>query len=375
MKQIQFVIALIVLGALMSCTLDETKFIAATDSLIFTQGRVAEVEKESLDFAYPGVSFEIKIKAKSVSAVLKDIEGSGQNHFNVIIDGKVVKTIAIDQEKSSYLLADDLDETTFHTVQLFKRTEAFVGVSRFYGFEFTSFKAVDKVEQPAKKLLVVGDSFSCGYGNEVAIAAEDNPEIGFHAKNENNYMAYGAIASRKLNYQYQCVAYSGKGMYRNFDLTEANTLPDIFPLIFPDRQTSQQWGMTKYVPDVIVVKLGTNDFFGETRTPVHAVDSSAYVTTYLDFLTQLKETFPKAQFICVVGGMMSDSWPAGRNNLTKIRSYVNTVIQEANSKLQTDQFHFLEFPHHQEVYGEDWHPTVSWHSTYADVLVNKVQGL
>ena len=113
----------------------------------------------------------------------------------------------------------DLDETQFHTVQLFKRTESFVGVTRFYGFELMGFKAAAEVEKPTKKLLIIGDSFSCGYGNDVELSAEQNPEIGFHAKNENNYLAYGAVAARKLGFQYQCIAYSGRGMYRNFDLS------------------------------------------------------------------------------------------------------------------------------------------------------------
>ncbi len=375
MKKTLIVISLIILGVLMSCSLHESKFIKATDSSIFIQGRVAEVEQYSLDFAYPGVSVTIKIKAKSVAAILKDIDGSGQNYFNVIVDGEVVKTIIVTKEKASYLLVDDLDETTFHTIQLFKRTESFVGISRFYGFDLKGFKEITNPEKPIKKLLVIGDSFSCGYGNGVEMSAENNPGVGFHAKNENNYMAYGAIASRQLNYQYQCIAYSGKGLYRNFDLTKTGTLPDIFPLIFPDKPNGQKWEMTKYIPDVVVVKLGTNDFFGETRIPIQVVDSSTYVSTYLNFLSQLEETFPKAQFICVVGGMMSDSWPAGQDNLSKIRSYVHRVVEETNSRSKTDKFHFLEFPHHQEVYGEDWHPTISWHMKYADLLVNKVEGI
>ncbi len=375
MKKTLIVISLVLLGVLMSCALNDSNFLNATDSSVFIQGRSAEVEKQSLDFAYPGVSVTIKVKAKSVSAVLKDLDGGRQNYFNVIVDGEVVKTLAITEEKESYLLIDDLDESVFHTIQLFKRTESFVGITRLYGFEFTDLKEIINVEKPVKKLLVIGDSFSCGYGNGVEITAENNPEVGFHAKNENNYMAYGALASRKLNYQYQCIAYSGKGLYRNFDLTKTGTLPDIFPLIFPDKPNGQKWEMTKYIPDVIVVKLGTNDFFGETRTPVQMVDSSAYVSTYLNFLSELEKTFPKAQFICVVGGMMSDSWPAGRNNLSKIGSYVHNVVSEANSRSNRDKFHFLEFPHHQEVYGEDWHPTISWHMKYADLLVNKVEGI
>ena len=375
MKKFPFITSVLFLGFLMSCKFNDVKLLHATNSLIFTQGRVSEIEKLSVDFAYPGVSFEIKVKAKSVSAVLMDVGGSAHNHFNVLVDGAVVKTIEVSNKKESYLLVDDLDDATFHTIQLFKRTESFVGVTRFFGFELTGFVATAKVDVPNKKLLIIGDSFSCGYGNDVEFTADQNPETGFHAKNENNYKAYGAIAARELNYQYQCIAYSGRGMYRNFNLSKTNTLPDIFPLIFPDKAESKQWDMKNYIPDVIVIKLGTNDFFGESRSPIQVVDSAAYVTAYLNFVTYLKELFPKAQVVCVVGGMMSDSWPAGRNNLTTMRNYVVTVIEKANTEAKSEKCHYLEFPQHQNVYGEDWHPTASWHLNYAELLIDKVKSL
>lgn len=374
MKKNLFVVFLMALGLLISCDYNKPPFLKATDELVFTQGRVAEVEEGSLDFAYPGVSFEIKVKAKAVYAVLMDVNGSGNNYFNVVVDGNVVKTLQVSKEKKSYLLADELDDSAFHTVQLFKRTESFVGVTRFYGFEFAKYNEATTINKPTKKLLIIGDSFSCGYGNGVEITAEQNPEVGFHAENENNYMAYGAVAARKLDYQYQCIAYSGKGMYRNFDLSTQKTLPEIFPFIFPDSADGGLWHMNKYVPDVIVVKLGTNDFFGEARNPIQAVDSLAFVTAYRDFLTQLKDSFPKAQFVCVVGGMMSDSFPAERQSLTKIRSYVNAVVKKANHS-RKEQFHFLEFPQHHTVFGEDWHPTANWHQLYGELLATEIAGL
>ena len=64
------------------------------DERVFIQGRVLEIVKGSVDFAYPGVSFEIKVRAKKVSATLEDVSSNNHNnYFNVVVDGKVVKTL------------------------------------------------------------------------------------------------------------------------------------------------------------------------------------------------------------------------------------------------------------------------------------------
>lgn len=355
---------------------DDKLILKPNDERVFIQGRVLEIVKGSVDFAYPGVSFEIKVRAKKVSATLEDVSSNNHNnYFNVVVDGKVVKTLQMSKEKKTYLLVDDLDESVNHTVKLFKRTEALVGTTRFYGFELEEVKAVEIVKKPSKKLLVIGDSFSCGYGNGVELTESDNLNTGFHAENEDNYNAYGAISARKLDFQYQCVAYSGRGMYRNFDLSTTGTVPELFSHVFPDNEHGGDANLKSYLPDVIVINLGTNDFFGESRNPVEEVDSAAFVGTYIAFLNSLEKTYPKANFICIAGGMMSDNWPTGRYTLTKIKTYINEVIAVSNSKTQSTKFHFLEFPNHNTIFGEDWHPTVKWHLTYSDLLTKKIESL
>ena len=68
----------------------------------------------------------------------------------------------------------------------------------------------------------------------------------------------------------------------------------MFPLIFPDKTESEKWEMTNYIPDVVVMKLGTNDFFGESRSPIQVVDSAAYVTAYLNFVNSFERVFSES---------------------------------------------------------------------------------
>ena len=49
---------------------------------------------------------------------------------------------------------------------------------------------------------VIGDSISCGYGNEAA-----NEHEHFSPTTENAYFSYGAIAARAFNADYTCIAW------------------------------------------------------------------------------------------------------------------------------------------------------------------------
>src|SRR5690554_1850406 len=98
----------------------------------------------------------------------------------------------------------------------------------------------------------IGNSITCGYGNE---SSQNPPKSGFTSVNENNYMAWGAIAARELQAQYSCVAYSGRGLYQNNDGSTAGTLPKIYDQVIADNATVT-WDNTRYVPDIIVINLG-----------------------------------------------------------------------------------------------------------------------
>lgn len=212
-----------VIGLFVSCSAKSQGelFVKSTESLVHTQGRVFQNKDGSSDFAYSGVSFEILTNSSEVKAVFEDLSGpSNSNYFNVVIDDSVVSVLKVGDKKQAYLLVKGLDSTVYHKVKVFKRTEAFVGASRFHGFVVSSNSKLKEPVKPKGKLLLIGDSFSCGYGNLISIPAppEGNPSTGFNPKNEDNYWAWGAIAARDKVLDYQCVAYSGRGLYRNLSL-------------------------------------------------------------------------------------------------------------------------------------------------------------
>ena len=77
-----------------------------------------------------------------------------------------------------------------HDVALFKRTEAFQGAVDFYGFVPGAGGAlVATVPAVTRRIEVIGDSISAGYGNE-----GPDQNCHFTPDTENAYLAYGALA-------------------------------------------------------------------------------------------------------------------------------------------------------------------------------------
>ena len=117
---------------------------------------------------------------------------------------------------------------------------------------------VDIAKKGNIDLLFVGDSITCGYGNEISTMKPD----AFHytTQGSNANLAWGAVAARQLDAEYVAVAVSGRGVYRNYSGAAGDLLPVIYDKTLPDDATAPAWDIARYTPDVVVVNLGTNDF-------------------------------------------------------------------------------------------------------------------
>lgn len=347
-------------------------------------GRIDDTRKEALSFSHPGVNISLRFTGTRLHVLLDDnaLSQTAQttNYFNVIVDNappRLLKTLPTQKE---YVLAQNLPSGT-HTVTLFKRSESSHGDDLNVGkITITGFR-IDKNEQllpttpPSVRMEFIGDSITCGYGNE---HSSPNPvDDHFTTLNSNAYMAWGAIASRMLNAQYVAVAYSGRGMIRNFAGHASPTLPDVYLKIHPDEPDSPLWEPSRYTPDIVVVNLGTNDF-SEGLTPGVAVNEvqKEYTVRYIKFIQELLGYYPKAHFILAIGPMLSNNYPNGYNALARVRDAIQETIRTLTSK-GYNQIHSLELSPQQPPFGEDFHPTIATHQKMADELVSfiKKQGI
>jgi lysophospholipase L1-like esterase len=337
---------------------------------IYLNGRFDTSDTTGPVCAWTGSAVTIRFKGTAVNALLQDLGRKDnslwqqeRNFLNAVIDDSVVMVIRLHMDTVRYRCATGLADTV-HTLTLFKRTEPEIGLVRFLGFELkTTGKILPSPLPPHRRLEVIGNSISCGYGNEGA-----GHKAPFRPSQENGYMAYGAITARNLAAEYRAVCWSGRGMYRNLNTTTTETMPVKYGRTLPTDTTSQ-WDLSRWIPDVVVINLGTNDFNRGNPT------EKQFAGAYRDFIKRLRGYYPDAHFICLVGTMLNDGWPVGNKALSTIRRYLNNMIWQFKAAGE-NKVHYVECPpqdQERDGVGSDYHPSVKTHQLMAERLTKKIK--
>lgn len=332
-------------------------------------GRVDCSDETAPSFAFPGVSIRAKFEGEAIDLLMKDYGNSSRiNYYNVIIDDGDPSVLQVSPDQEVYELARNLSAGE-HTVEIFKRIESNSnsGKGEFLGFRLNEGGKIRPMAPRTHRIELIGNSITCGYGNE--ISTDDPASYSYTTENSNAYNAWGAIAARTLDAEYMAVAYSGRGMTRNYSGASGETLPDMYLDTLPDDSASAAWKVSQYTPEVVVINLGTNDF----SPGIDDLDAlkEAYYNDYMAFLDDLRGYYPQAAIILAVGPMLSDGYPEGYNALTTVRETLETIIQTRSTQ-GDDNLFFLELPQQTAPYGEDWHPTVATHQSMAEDLVNLI---
>ncbi|MCP4520911.1 MAG: SGNH/GDSL hydrolase family protein [Cytophagales bacterium] len=359
MKKIREIITIVFI-AFFCNVFAQNNLIPADNENISYMGRIDFTNEKYPSYSYPGITISTRFQGTSIQAVIKDFGLGGTtttNYYNVIVDGELLHKIEVNKQDTLYTLATGLTDQE-HTIEIVKRTESSVGKSSFGGFVIEGNELLP-VQLPTLKMEFIGDSWTCGYGNDISTTS---PNTGFHSINEDNYKAWGYTLAKRFNAQYHCTAVSGRGLYRNNTGTTNGTLPQEWNYIHAGNTT---WDHSSYIPDIVFINLGTNDFFLETVSNPIDVDSAKYVSAYIDFIEDIREKYnATTKIVCVFGNSKSDYWPEGKQHLTRLRTYTNEVVNHFNLEGDTNVYVF-EQKTQDSPYGEDWHPTTHSHNLMA----------
>lgn len=324
-------------------------------------GRFHRTKDNKARFAYPGSCIKAKFTGNKLSVLLKDYTdfsyGSDEtyagNHLNIIIDGKTT-TLPLKTELTEFPI-DVTNLIEIHTLEIYKRTESFVGFCEFEGVKLEDNAELIEPEINNRKIIFFGDSLTCGYGNE-----ENSPYEPFSSWKENAYMSYSAIAARNLNAEAHLIGYSGKGVAQNSDGTKHNTLPQIYNRVYPD-STDINWNHKLFQPDLICINLGTNDFFS-------GVDLMEFTDSYIGFIIELSKRYPKATFLLLLGPMLNDRLP--ENALRICRVMIEDIILQIQLRgtIKIEMFEMSQQTG-ELGYGSNMHPSVAQHEKNANELI------
>ncbi len=328
--------------------------IAADNDKIHLLGRF----DKDFKCAWTGSGFTITVKGGDVNVLLQDFAngskdkriGYRNNYFAVQIDDQEPTVIMCQKGVERYPLLENSDGKE-HRITLFRRTEALFGLVQFKGLELAAAAELLAPEIKEKKFLVLGDSITCGYGNEAP-----GHKFNFTPHEENGFMTYAAIAARNLNAEYHCVAWSGQGLYRDRGGKTENQMPDRLLMTIP-QSNEKDYDLKRYIPDYFVVNLGTND------TAKGIPPEAEYVACAEKLVATILAVAPKCQIYFCMGPMI------GGKNKAAIKSYYETVAAK------NDSVFVVDLPNAKSVdeAGAHWHPKVVAHQRCGDALSEAIK--
>jgi len=265
------------------------------EELFDFEGRILKDE----DIAYLGytnsrVSFFCKgkkLRCLIKSNITEDVNMAG---ISVYVDDKLIdrETHVMDKSEAWYDILTLPDEEV-HMVTILKLTEAAMSYVALVELEVVEGELI-KGEFPAKpdlKLEFIGDSITCGYG----VLGE--PESEYTLREENGLLTYAQIAADLLGARARFFSVSGYGAFVDYEGNIEGNVPRLYPYTnwFVDKEMLYDY--KEYIPDVIVINLGTNDSGHIQKDWVQ----EGFVKSYSNFIIRLKEIYPTTKILCICG--------------------------------------------------------------------------
>lgn len=304
-----------------------TTHIAADDPAIIYAGRGDFSDAERPRFSAPGAYVKARFEGTAVSVEFEDqFRYDKWNYFEVVVDpgtpAERTAKITPVRGQTEYPALWDL-EPGEHTVVFVKRTESSIGYVDFLGFGFDG-PALEPPEKAARKIEIIGDSISCGVGDDVPPADQRPPDVTFDSlcteqvwgvPYHNAHKTFGAIAARALEADYHIEAVSGIGLVRTYGSKpedDTRPLPEVYDSVFLEDEASPEWDPKDFVPDVVLVALGTNDFSpGDDPAKHPRMEVSTFVDAYIEFLDKLMSDgyYPDAEFFALGSPILGDNFP------------------------------------------------------------------
>ncbi len=263
------------------------------------------------------------------------LEEKGHDFWEVVVDGTPKAPLELKEGREAYTL--NLGGPGKHEVRLVKRTEPFVGTTTIRSFETPGGKLA-QARAKRRHLEVVGDSITCGFGNE----GKDHDEP-FRPATENAYQSYASQAARMVDADVTLIAWSGRKMWPD------NTTPEIYDRVLPT-QAEPLYDFKGPAPEAVVIHLATNDF-GRSNP-----EEKGWTNAYEAFVRRVWTHYPKAHVYAAIGSMMSDDYPQGNRALSTVRGYVTRLV----ARMHDPRLHMVEFEQQkmEDGIGASWHPSM-----------------
>ena len=330
-------------------------------------GRVNPSTKE-LTWPATGIAFNFV----GTSATVPITKITGDNAIDIFIDGGA--PIVIDNVTGTCIKTPAGLANGHHSVSIRKKSEASFG-SIFIGDPTTTGKFLP-IAEPKRRMEIIGDSISVGYGEDgtypcVNIAAlEDAPRT------------YGALTANNISADYSIVAWSGRGIIRNYPTVQVDTSPTA-PELWTRYGANDADNSYPFEPkvNIVVINLGTNDFaylgFNATGQPYNLraeLNATDYTNALVNFSNTVLSKYPRAQLFITSSPLLSDTYPTAEEaQHTKQVNAIEAAVAQIGAKA-----HFVNFPTQDSTddgIGCDSHPSIITHEKDAVILTAAIEAV
>jgi len=223
--------------------------------------------------------------------------------FLVQVDGYEQTSIWVtDSTVTQYPIASDLagKPCQIRVISVLEPAFENAGGNRYFTFSgfSTNGQAQPAGPKRTRHIELVGDSISAGFGSRGYHGAPHGcPVTGYTS---GNPYTYNWFIAEYFNADLVPIAWSGKGMYQNC-CDNGETMPHYYLQTLGGESYTKDWDFTRYVPDTIIINLGTNDF-GHDSGPAW---EKAFQDTYVDFVVNATNRYkqPKMPVFVAQGPM------------------------------------------------------------------------
>lgn len=307
-------------------------------------GRYDTSDPEHVRMGWSGAGFVVRFDGTGASVVLDD----QAQYFTLVVDGEVQPVLATSPGEQTYVLASGLPPGE-HVVELYRRTEGNFGASVFGDVQIEG----ELLPPPPtnRRIEVVGDSITCGYGNE------GEAPCGFSAETENGNLTYAAVAARTLGAELHAVAWSGKGIIYNYGDDQFQPMPELYDRALATEEAA--WDFSWH-PDVVVINLGTNDFSTDGDP-----SETLFVSEYVEFMAHLRDVHPDAYILAISPSLFGEE-------ATMVDGYLQSIVEQRMGAGDTN----VGWANVNVTWvgsGCDGHPNVVTHEMMAQNLVAELE--
>lgn len=315
----------------------------------------------AIEFEFEGNKAEVIIQSNYVEG-----DNAHKAWMAVVVDGseKPIRRFNPHPGINTYILYEGTGDKRVK-IRLVKMSEAAFDKVGIEAIVTDNELPIRPTKERQRKIEFIGDSITCGFGVEGLNGVDL-----FDTMQENPWDAYAARTARMLEAEYHLVSWSGIGIISSWIPESENSpleeplMPDLYQ--YTDKaleqamglSTYEKWDMGRFVPDCIIVNLGTNDM-SYTRGIESRVNT--FGAAYTDFIKDVRSKNPLARIICVLGVMGQDIYSEIEKQVSRLqKTDKNIYCYQLKQQLESDGI------------GAEGHPSLKTHIKLAKELSNTI---